>query len=455
MKHLISRPCALAALLFTVTLAVTPAKAHPGGLLPLLSSERVARLLVETPDGRRISELLIGRAPHTLEDLTALSTRLSRADTATVRLRRELRIRLTRADEELERIALSQGGRPRAARLLRVSRRMLGIDARAAREGRVRFTNRRPSPYRPLASSRSRFLETQAPERSHSFEVAVPVEAGSIEARLPADAKIYARLSEIEHRYLTKNTLASPNEIAARLRGGGGGRVTKKDVIDEMLFQRERLTGELYELASAYRDIDSQLSHAIRDSAKRIEVSQASRARYRQQRARLASSAYNPNKHARDLVSYVSMVPGELGELRTAVRLAGLRAVSVRLNSLGAHFGSGAEAARARRALAGLNRTHRKRLRKEVDLVLGRGRIWAEVKNYSEVVTLENQHVWRKVAAQADRTAELKSLIETRPEIAEAAGGPIELRIYFLGGISESAALELEARGFQVFGARP
>jgi hypothetical protein len=434
-------------------LAPASALANPASLHRLLRTGWARALLTETRAGAELAERIAGKPVRDVADLIDLRARIEAADPRAARLRAELEPRLESIRAELEAQGASRG-RPSAPLLEELATRHLGLAdsarwERAGRLGAIEFVAAAPEAF-PAARAR---LLAAAPEAS-SFEAAVEVAPLSIEGRLPASAKIYDRLVALERRFLESEGLADPDRASEQVRARLGGRnPTLKDILDHVVQARQELARELQALSARYRGGNDLLSGTLSKAAHEIRLNDSALRKYAAKAPELASVDYQPGRHFEDFTGYTAKLRGELGELRVAVREEGVVARGAEVEAIGRFFGTGRAADRARAELQLLATRTQGLLRKELDLVFRGGAVWGEVKYYREPLARADGH-WETVAAQAAKTLELKRLLEANPAIRAALGGPIELRIYFVSGVSDDAAAALEAMGYRVLGPR-
>lgn len=431
-------------------------EAQAGGtrIYRLLVTEWTEYVLSRTPQGRRISELLIGRPVADPGDFSDLRSRLTWMDAESQQIRWELESRLLKVEREFQRRRMDRTLRERIvdadhALLDDLAGHFLVPEPRLLEQGRLQFTRARGIPFQPRASARA-FAEAR-PRHGGPMERDVPVERGSIESALPARLKVYDRLVELETRYGYEYSLFDLNRLGDELqRAARSSRVTVKDVVDQVIRRRNQLASELEVLSVDYRNVDSELSRILSDAADKIRFNEGARRRYGTKTARYSGLAFDPNLHVNEISGYASILNGVFGELRVGVRVGGVQGRGLSVAELERVLRPGPFQREATQRLRTLFESNPQVFQKELDLVMGDGRIWSEVKYYPNVLSGGSQ--WKSVKKQAELTLRIKEALEAEPAIMRALGGPIELRIYIVNGVRPSVAARLEEMGFQVFG---
>jgi hypothetical protein len=272
-------------------------------------------------------------------------------------------------------------------------------------------------------------------------------------------SQLYDDLLSIESRFMEKNGISSAEGIARAVRVSRGrmpGPVTLKDMMEYVVAQRQQMSAELSRLAGRYRTTDPLLANSLEKAAHEAGFSQSALNKIQDKMVDWATETYVDGRPADAILDYVRKLWGEMGELKVAVRVKGLVGRGLNVQDLGVFFGKGAVADAARARLAELRPVYPRDLGKELDLILDQGMLWGEIKNYSEVFSSEHRF-YNKVMEQAQHTVEIRTLLESDPKINAAliaTGKRIHFRIYLLGGVTESAAHELESMGFEVLGPR-
>jgi hypothetical protein len=165
---------------------------------------------------------------------------------------------------------------------------------------------------------------------------------------------------------------------------------------------------------------------------------------------------YDGPRSADLVMGHVYNLFGQMGELRVAVRLKGIVARGLEPENLGRFMGEGKAADVARARLAKLAQAYPHEMTKELDLLMDDGWLWSEVKNYNKPFG-PGHRSYAKVMKQAKLSCEIRDLLQGDPVIArafKAAKTEIRLRIYFVQGVTDEGARELEAMGIEVFGPR-
>lgn len=453
----------------------------PTRLMELLASEAGSGILYETPAGRALAKRLLGRrlrlssAESRAADLRELRVRLERPDAET--LHSELVTRLERAQSELG--GLSARGRlaagQRRALLEGVSSRYFEFES-AGRAGRIEFValpKGGPAPAMGGYRASSQALErgasgsgaTVTPIRSAppasvaAFESVVPVERGSMTDRLGQG--LYDELIELESHVMNARGLSDSDRIASLLvaERRGQGSVRLIDIADHVIAEREALARKLDDLASRYQGKDPLLAKTLRQAAGKLEMSQRSVRRLDKKAAEQWNEPYEGRQSAEGVMDYVAAIPGELGELKVALRVGGLSARGLQVGELAELLAQGRSAQIIRSRFNALRNEFPQYIDKELDLIFAAERDvmrWGEVKNYHEPFTPQHRN-YDKVITQAEKTAKIRELLlEDRVigPILRSQGKRIELRIYFVHGVREDAARALEELGFQVIGPR-
>lgn len=440
---------------------------------PILESALARYLLQSTREGKTFARGVLGRAIYDQSDLRRLSKRLSRGDRETKALRSDFETRLHRIEAELK---------TRRAGVPQLGTRSELLESLAAQHlktisgsnGRIQFAGP-PSGARNITQAREAFIQSASEaaeqaravkissadaatrESARAFENAIPIVPGSIEAGLRTQSKIYGRLKLLEEKYLYEGALYDGDRIAEFLSHQPalrGKPVTLHNVIAYVVIRRKELASELITLADFYGHESPLLANLLRHAAGKIGMSESATRRFAEKMPELSAKIYEPGgKHYHDVASYAAVIWGELGELRVAVREAGLSERGLDVSQLGRVFGKGPMASEARAELRKLVSERPTFFAKELDLIFDQGRIWGEVKYFREPFS-HRHNQWSSLIDQAEKTLDLKRALEANGVLRESLGGGIDLRIYFVNGVTPEAAAHLERMGFAVFGAR-
>lgn len=409
-------------------------------------------LLRETDEGIRIARTVLGTEVRSRAQLDRFIRTIEGSAENYSYLRAELAHRIAQIESASGlRIAPSTTLAPKNVSLLKdLAREHLNIPAVAGRNAFLPEPAQAPS--LPLPNADSPEL-VPALKNVLTFEDAVPLKSGSIEDRLPGAQKIYSVLTELEKKYLFERLLLFPDELSDRLRATLGRPPTLRDMIERMLQERISLAHELSVLSETYRNVDPQLHLMLRETAKKIGVSSKANERFRQKMKAIGTVLYRKDSQHEEVKGYVASIRGEIGELKVAVRESNVVLRGVMVHEIADAFTNPSVSATVRKEIQRLASLNGELLSKELDLVFENSRIWGEVK-YFRTVMSRGHTSWGKVIKQANLTLNIKSVLERNNEVLSAFGGPLELRLYFVQGITEDAAQTLEQMGFRVFGPR-
>ncbi|MGK5083882.1 hypothetical protein WDW37_11320 [Bdellovibrionota bacterium FG-1] len=422
-----------------------------GGSLPAQSASRLYDffasdvglvLLRDTALGRELVEKILGRRlVDVTRDLPALRSRLERPDVESVKFKGEIETRILEFESEFQarlRVSPGLGAGDRQALIEELSSRFFDFSISSGQGG--------------LAAAQAAFVNAGTGSMA-SFAV----EPGSIEARLAPSDKIDERLVQLEYKYYREKHLLQPRRMADELKiRTGSQRVTLRQMVEHILESRVEMARELLDLSKVYQGKEPFLSSTLEKASHEVGVSEGARNHFAEKASALEAIEYVDGSEFEDLNGYTSKLRGEMGELRAAVRLAGVSERGLRIGQLGRYFGQGPLGDAARAELAALEVGRPEIFQKELDLIFEGGLTWGEVKSYGSRLSRQSQNYF-KVMEQARKTVGIKALIERSPAMRAALaqqGRLIELRIYFVAGVTDGVAAELEALGYQVFGIR-
>ncbi len=430
------------------------------GLEAVLTRSPIARLLfLRTAEGRKLSRAIVGRPLANERELKGLYLRLRNPQVSEQArsLESEIERRLLAAD-----LAWAEAGveAPRVhggAKLTGRQRELLETIARQE------LGSLDPASFGPVTVE---FFPVQragavAPAAAvpRKFDQIVPIEPNSLEAAFRANQggrSFYERLVQLEDRYFRQRMLLFPDELAISISRAKGRPATPWDLLEKVAAERQSMSRELQELAQSMQAESPWFAESLRKSAEALSLDGARLARMREKQRTLSRTPYVAGHTYPELEGYTSLLRGEMGELRVALRLEGVqhRGVTVKglLSRLGRENGVRVEAAIER-----IHAEHPHLLEKELDLVLNAGHVWAEVK-YHRVPLTRAHKAWDSMVTQLELTQRIRRLILAEPEVLRALGmrpgRDIELRIYFVNGIEAGAATRLEELGYRVFGPR-
>jgi hypothetical protein len=425
----------VAAALFA--LAATLAQAAP-------LSPRALQLeaFANTSAGREISRALLGAPVRTLSDLDQLAWKLRSNDPHIRSIREELELRMPQLARELERYSNLHATH---AHLESLSARILRFDQTEAGLQFFPFFSELPSA--SFTRSAQNFLEA-APETR--FEAAIPRGPRSIDRQLGVRNSIYARLMDLEKKYVHQLGVLDPDAIAHRL-AVTRPRVTVRDVTDEILRLRREMLRELNDWAHFYDSAHPSLAKQLRKTRAELNMSSDATARYQIKARDFEQWEYVAGQHDDMIRGYNGKVQGELGELRVLVRVDDFSQRGLKIQDLVQNLGSSTP----RSALSLWSRIHAtpQFAGKELDLILDEGRTWAEVKTFRDIFSPQHRQ-FRHVIDQAELTIAIRDYLYQSSEWRRVYPEPILLKIYFLGGVTDDAARVLEQMGLEVIGAR-
>ncbi|MCC7442952.1 MAG: hypothetical protein IT285_15065 [Bdellovibrionales bacterium] len=385
--------------------------------------------LMETAPGRRALERLSGIRVQSESDLVRAIAKIDAGPEARLFARRVARLESRALGEG----ALRMGASQRLALLGRLMRDDALFSATAA----------------PHSSSTTlEFLDPAAGEAAGRLP---PAAADSLEARFGSWESPSRRLYQAVTRSWDHIAPTDLDRLADALSSGLGRPATEAEIVREVLMRRQVLAAELQTLGEAYGRADPLTSRLFKRAAERIDATAQVWARARAQE-HLRSFAYETGGPSINRLSgYPSSVPGETGELLVALRESAVAETGMRVKALGRIFGGGSAAHAARQELDRLAQVDPEVIGKEFDVFIEGGRVWGEVKNFERVMT-SSDNQWEAVLQQAERAVRTRDLVNSSEILREFLGGPVELRSYFVGGITRSAAMRLQEMGITVFG---
>jgi len=401
-------------------------------------------LFTQTRIGRQISEHLLGSPVQNSADLSRLISRLRANDAATYRIRTELELRVPQLARELEKL-------PASVRLDdhldALANRILRFDIAADGLHFYPFVSELPSA--SFTRNAQQFLDATPLSR---FETAIPRAPRSIDRSLNWNHSIAERLARLENRVVHELGVLDAESIAHRL-ALTHEEVRIHQITDEILRIRGEITRNLRDWSQEYRSLHPQLSQQLQKTASELTLSPEALVRYQQKSQELARLVYEPETYDDLIRGYNGKIQGELGELKVLVRVNDFSARGLKTFELSQLFPRTPHATGATAALARHLEAFPQFAGKELDLILGEGRIWAEVKTFRDIFSRQHRQ-FRHVVEQIELTQAIRAHLNELPAWRQLYPESIELQIYFVGGITEDAARLIEAKGVQVFGAR-
>ena len=436
----LKKPVPIASLLLVIT--ILPGRSAEA--ITLAPRDLQLEVFSRTRIGRQISEAILGVPVRNSADLDRLLALLNSRDPRLLQVRSELELRIPQLARELEKLP------PRASLpdpLEALASRILRFEA--GPEGIHFYPFQSELASASFSRNAQSFLEGAPLSR---FELGIPRSPRSIDRSLLLADSISERLARLEGRYVHELGVLDAETIAHRL-ALKKPRVTVKDITDEILRIRGELTEIMTAWAQEYRSRSPQLSEQIRKTVHELTLSPEAFARYQQKAHELARLSYEPGVHDDLIRGYNGKLQGELGELRVLVRVNDFTARGLKTFELSTLFPSTVRGQAAKAALASHLESVPQYSGKELDLILDGGRVWAEVKTFRDIFSREHRQ-FRHVVEQLELTQAIEAHLRALPEWRSIFPDPIQLRIYFVGGITEDAARILESKGVEVFGAR-